>query len=83
MEIHDKNICLMCGSHSFITEPNQYQILEFISGKFEEIKTEIIDKEDLRIFCRDCGSEIDEQRSIKKGKIVLKHTQKMGEANKI
>lgn len=83
MEIHDKNKCPKCGSGLFITEPNQYQILEFIGGKFEEIKTEIIDKEDSKIFCRDCDSEIDEQRSIKQERIVLKCTQKTGEASPI
>ncbi len=69
MEIQDKNKCTKCGSDSFITEPNQYQILEFIGGKFEEIKTEGIDKEDLRIFCRDCGSEIDEKSLLIKKKL--------------
>jgi DNA-directed RNA polymerase subunit RPC12/RpoP len=72
MEIHNKNKCPKCSSDSFITEPNQYQILKYIGEKFEEIKTEIIDKEDLRIFCRDCGSEIDEDESIIQGKIIFK-----------
>jgi hypothetical protein len=68
-----KNKCPKCGFGSFDTELNQYQILEFIDGKFEEVKTEGINKMDLRIFCRDCGSEIDKQESIRKGKVVLKH----------
>lgn len=36
-------------------------------GKFEGIKTEIIDKEDLRNFCHDCGSEIEMKKSIRHG----------------
>ena len=46
--------------------------MEFIDGKFEEVKTEGINKMDLRIFCRSCGSEIDKQESIRQGKVVLK-----------
>lgn len=76
MERFGKNKCPKCGSESFDTEPNQYQILEFIDGKFAEIKLEGINKEDLRIFCRNCGSEIDEEESIRHGNVVLKHLKK-------
>jgi len=66
-----KNKCPKCGFGFFDTEPNQYQILEFIDGKFEEVKTEGINKMDLRIFCRGCGSEIDKQESIRQGKVTM------------
>jgi len=66
-----KNKCPKCGFGFFDTEPNQYQILEFIEGKFEEVKTEGINKMDLRIFCSDCGSEIDKQESIRQGKVTM------------
>ena len=68
-----KNKCPKCGFGFFDTEPNQYQILKFIDGKFEEVKTEGINKMDLRIFCSDCGSEIDKKESIWQGKVVLTH----------
>jgi hypothetical protein len=71
-----KNKCPKCGFGFFDTEPNQYQILEFIDGKFEEVKTEGINKMDLRIFCRDCGCEIDKQESIRQGKVSLMHLKK-------
>ncbi|MCZ7400730.1 MAG: hypothetical protein O8C61_00740 [Candidatus Methanoperedens sp.] len=72
MKRFGKNKCPKCGFGSFDTEPNQYQILEF-DGKFEEIKTEGINKKNLRVFCRNCGSEIDEQESILQGKVILKN----------
>jgi len=71
MKIIGKNKCPKCGFGFFDNEPNQYQIFEFIDGKFEDFKTEGINKMDLRIFCRDCGSEIDKHESIQQGKVVL------------
>lgn len=60
--------CPNCGASEFITEPNQYDILEFSKNCFETISTETID--DYKIFCRECGEEVDILKSIKK--IVLK-----------
>lgn len=71
-----KNKCPKCGFGSFDTELNQYQILEFIDGKFEDVKTEGINKMDSRIFCRDCGIEIDKQESIRLGKVTIMHLKK-------
>ncbi len=64
--------CPKCGFGFFVSEPNRYDILEFIRGDFDVINSEYIEA-DFKIFCRDCGSEIDENESIKQGKIVLKH----------
>jgi len=61
--------CPNCGSNEFITEPNQYDILEFSKDGFETISTESID--DYKIFCRECGKEVDLLKTTKK--IVLKN----------
>ncbi|HOF16329.1 MAG TPA: hypothetical protein PLF32_04645 [Bacteroidales bacterium] len=50
-----------CGSSEFITEPNQYDVLEFSKYGFETISTETIDE--YKIFCRECGKEITIEKS--------------------
>ncbi|MFZ2411480.1 MAG: hypothetical protein WAW23_07915 [Candidatus Methanoperedens sp.] len=67
-----KNKCPKCGFGFFVSEPNRYDILEFIRGDFDAINSECVEA-DFKIFCRDCSSEIDESESIKQGKIVLKN----------
>jgi len=49
--------CTKCNSEEFVTEPNQYDILRFVNGKFEVIRSEFTDEE-CKIFCRECGAEI-------------------------
>ena len=71
MEKFGKNRCPKCGFGFFDTEPNQYEILLFTGEDFEEVKTEGIDKTDLRIYCRSCRSEIDKNESIKRKKVIL------------
>lgn len=60
--------CPNCGSSEFVTEPNQYDVLEFTKNGFETKTTEIID--DYKITCRECSEEVDILKSTKK--IVLK-----------
>jgi len=60
--------CPNCGSSEFITEPNQYDVLKFSKDGFETISTESIDE--YRIFCRECGKEVDILKTTTK--IVLK-----------
>ena len=62
--------CPNCGSSEFITEPNQYDVLEFSKYGFETISTETIDE--YKIFCRECGKEVDVEKSDKK--VVLRKT---------
>ena len=62
--------CPKCGCEEFVSELNQYDILRFEVGKFKVYHAEdIYDK--IKIFCRECGAEINEQISEKKGKIIL------------
>ena len=68
---YGENRCPKCGFGFFDTEPNQYEILQFTNGDFKEVKTEGIDKTDLRIYCRSCRSEIEKNASIKRKKVVL------------
>lgn len=63
------NSCPNCGSKEFITEPNQYDILKFSKYGFETIDTEVIDE--YKVFCRECNSEIDVEKS--ETNIVLKN----------
>lgn len=56
--------CPDCGSSQFVTEPNQYDILEFSSNGFEVVDYKTID--DYKVFCRECGVEVDLIKSTKK-----------------
>jgi len=47
-----------CGSEEFITGPNQYAIYQIIDNKLEFIKT-LFTEEAFKLFCRECGEEID------------------------
>lgn len=63
--------CPKCGSSEFVTTPNKYDCLKFVNNNFQIDKSEIIDSE-YKIYCRECGVEIDEQKSIKNKKIEIK-----------
>lgn len=66
-----KHKCLNCNSEEFVTSPNQYDLLKFSDKKFDIIKSEFTEDK-CKIFCRECGSEVDEQSSVKNNKIILK-----------
>lgn len=63
--------CPSCNSEEFVTMPNCYDILKFINGTFEVEKSVFTD-EAQRIFCRECGNEIDDKTSAENKRIVLK-----------
>jgi len=63
--------CPKCNSDEFITNPNRYDCLRFINDDFQIDKSEIVDDK-CRIYCRECGVEIDEQKSAKYKKVVIK-----------
>lgn len=65
--------CLNCGSESFVSEPNRYDLLKFINGDFEVIKSEFTDNK-FKIFCRECSLEIDEKASVENEKVILNVT---------
>lgn len=69
----NKNRCPECDSEEFISELNQYDVYEFDENKFIVTKTHIIDE--YAILCRECQTEIDEDLSIKKKRIILKNIQ--------
>lgn len=60
------NHCPNCGSKEFVSNLNQYDILEFTNGDFHILKSEIIDE--YEIFCRQCGQKLEN----KNGKITAK-----------
>lgn len=62
--------CPECGSTQFITEPNQYDVLEFYNEKFEIIRSESTEDE-YKIFCEDCYEEVDVETSLKEKRVVL------------
>lgn len=68
--MNSKYQCPNCWSSEFITDLNQYDVLEFSKDGFETISTENIDE--YKIFCRDCGKEVDVKKSDKK--IILRKT---------
>lgn len=62
--------CPECGSTQFITEPNQYDVLEFYNEKFEIVRSESTDDEH-RIFCEECYEEVDIEISHKEKRVIL------------
>ena len=65
-----KSNCPKCGSEDFITRPNRYDWLRFVNGQFQVEKSEFTN-ERVRVFCRECGTEIDEKSSLENKKVVL------------
>ena len=65
--------CPSCNSEDFVTIPNRYDLLKFVDGNFEVIKSEFTEEE-YRIFCRECGDEIDKKTSVENKKVILKIT---------
>lgn len=63
--------CPKCGSNEFVSNPNKYDCLKFTDNNFQIDKSEIIDEEH-KIYCRECGVKIDEQKSIKDKKVAIK-----------
>jgi hypothetical protein len=71
MKQPDKSTCPKCGCGEFITELNQYDILQFIERRFQPVRAKPTNDE-FKIFCRDCGRQVDEEVSGQKGTVVLK-----------
>ena len=66
-------ICPKCGSESFVSTPNRYDLLEIVNGIFEVVKSKFTEEE-YKIFCRECSAEVDEESTLENKKIVLKIT---------
>lgn len=62
--------CPKCGSESFVTDPNRYDVLKFVEGDFQIEKSEFINDE-CRVFCRECGTEVNLTASIQRKKLIL------------
>ena len=72
MMSENKFKCPVCNSRYFLTRPNRYDILEFLDGKYKIVTSEFTNDED-RIFCRECGSEIDERASMENKRVILQY----------
>lgn len=59
--------CPNCGSDEFVSDPNYYDVLQFIKGDFRIIRSEPYN-DVYRIYCRYCGEEVD----VQNGNIVMK-----------
>jgi predicted nucleic-acid-binding Zn-ribbon protein len=66
----NKSKCPKCGSAEFITQPNRYDCLRIVNGKFQVENSEFINEKE-RIFCRECGAEIDEEILLQNKKVIL------------
>lgn len=53
-----------------MTDPNRYDLLEFVDGDFQIEKSEFINDE-CRIFCRECGADVNLTASIQRKKLIL------------
>ena len=67
----ENNRCPNCDSEQFITEPNQYDVVNFESGNFNVLRSESTDDEH-KVFCEECSEEIDFNNSLEQGKVILK-----------
>jgi len=63
--------CPKCGSEEFITEPNQYDVLFFEAGQFDIRRSESFD-DYCKIFCRECGGEVNDDKSNQAKRVILK-----------
>lgn len=63
--------CPKCGSDEFITDLCRYDVMNYSKGRFEVVKSYHVD-DNVSIFCRDCGVEIDEDASEKHHRIISK-----------
>jgi transcription elongation factor Elf1 len=63
--------CPSCNSEEFVTMPNRYDLLKFVDGNFEVIKSEFTEEE-YRIFCRECGASVDINETIRYKKVILR-----------
>lgn len=68
--------CPKCGSKTFITLPNRYDCLRFVNGGFQVEKSEFRNGKE-RIFCRECGAEVDEKASVQNKGVVLSVTRQV------
>lgn len=66
----NNSCCPKCGAEEFITEPNQYDVLTFIDGRFDIRYSEGFD-DYFRTFCRECDSEVDVIKSEEAKRIIL------------
>ena len=64
--------CLKCKSEYFVTEPIRYDVLKFYNERFEFVKSEFTNAK-YKIFCRECGTEIDKEASLTNKKIILRN----------
>ena len=71
MKTASKSKCPKCGFGFLDSEPNRYDILEFVHSDFEVLNSEHVES-DHKIFCRSCNCEIDKNASIEHGKVILK-----------
>ncbi|MBW6518830.1 MAG: hypothetical protein K0A89_10060 [ANME-2 cluster archaeon] len=71
MKTANKSKCPKCGFGFFESEPNRYDIFEYVHGDFEVLNSEYVECE-MRIYCRSCKSEIDKNASQKEGHIIVK-----------
>lgn len=62
--------CPFCGSKEFITSPNRYDIMIFTNGDFDWQESEFTNEVGY-IYCRECGAEVDEEKTRAQKKLVL------------
>lgn len=64
--------CPKCDSEDFITQPNRYDCLKFANGQFQAEKSEFTSEKE-KIFCRECGDEVDVNTSLEHRRIILEN----------
>lgn len=63
--------CPICGSTEFISNPNRYDIFNFIDGEFKIKSSNFVNDED-KVFCRECSTEVDIIKSDEFNKIIVR-----------
>lgn len=66
-----ENQCPNCGEENFLGITTAYDRCRFDAGSFDISGTDLADYRE-RLVCSVCGEEIDEDKSVEQGRIVLK-----------
>lgn len=66
--------CPNCGSDEFVSLPNRYDILIFKDSRFQVVKSEFTNDEDV-IYCRGCSERVNVEEFEKNNAIVLMRKQ--------
>ncbi|TAK13842.1 MAG: hypothetical protein EPO32_04005 [Anaerolineae bacterium] len=64
--------CPNCGSTEFLTVLNSYEVVSLVDGKWQIIRTELVNDDEDYVTCSECGEDVDFDISEQRGIITLR-----------